>query len=170
MTTDPQAEPLPQVGWGECLLPLPTTSAPRELAAELRALLGAVPDWAPRGAPCPWLARAFRRFAAKPVASVSSETCDLIALVVSQDNSCRYCYGVQRAFFKIFGYSADQIEQLERDYHIAAITPADRAALDFSRRVSRANPRPSPQELDGLLGAGFSRSVVAELAFITGAA
>jgi alkylhydroperoxidase family enzyme len=155
------------IDWGECLVPLATT--PPDLATHLRKLLGVVPDWTPRVAPNPWLARAYGRLAAKPVAHLPSETVDLIALVVSQDNSCRYCYGTQRAFFKILGYSAERIAQLERDFHIAAITAEQRAALDFTRRVSRAHPRPGPQDVEPLLRLGFSHLAIAEIVFVTSA-
>lgn len=149
--------------WGECLVPVGI--APPALAAEIRQAMGVVPDWAARIAPCPWVARAFCRLATKPIAHMPGDLWDLIGLVVSQDNSCRYCFGIQRTFFRIFGYSEERIAQLARDFHLAAIPPAHRVALEFARRVSRASPRPRAEEIEQLARAGFSQLAIAEIAF-----
>src|SRR5213594_2947251 len=54
------------------------------------------------GAPAPagaaaarWLARAWAALVCRPVAGLLAALCGLVALVVSQDNSCRYCFGAQ---------------------------------------------------------------------------
>src|ERR1051325_7257442 len=131
--------------WGECMVP--RVPVPPELAAGVRAAVGAVPDWLARVAPCRWLVRAMCDAMTKPLAHAPPQLVDLIGIVVSQDNSCRYCYGVQRTIMRILGYRDDYIERLLRDVHAADVTPAERAALDFARRVSRAAPLPRRAEL-----------------------
>src|SRR5439155_50039 len=94
--------------------------------------VGAVPGWLARLAPSPWLVRALCEIIKRPFAHAPREVCELVALVVSQENSCRYCYGVQRAVFKIFGYRDAYLDALERDAQVSELTPAARAALDGS--------------------------------------
>ena len=105
----------------------------------------------------------------KPVAHVSPALCDLIALVVSQDNSCRYCFGAQRAVMRMLGYREAYIARLERSFHVADLSDAERAGLDFARRISRADPRPSRAEVERLARAGFSPPAIAELAYVAAA-
>ena len=105
--------------WGECLVP-PAVASP-ELTAEVRRAMRVVPAWVPRVAPVPWIVRAFAQIATKPWAYAPPELWDLVTLVVSQDNSCRYCYGVQRSLLKILGYRDDMLNRLERDFHLAGL-------------------------------------------------
>jgi len=153
--------------WEESLLP--PTPVPRALEAEVRRRMGVVPGWVARVARVPWIAHAWASMMAKPVAHISPALCDLVALVVSQDNSCRYCFGAQRAVMRMLGYQEAYIARLERDFHVAELSEAEQAALDFARRVSRADPRPSRSDLERLAKAGFSAPAVAELAYVAAA-
>jgi alkylhydroperoxidase family enzyme len=157
-TTFPDAE------WGECVVPsVPVSPA---LVAQVRQVVGAVPGWLARLAPCPWLVRALCANIGRPIAHAPFPLCDLIALVVSQDNSCRYCIGTQRAVLKIHGYRDDYIDRLVRDFQLADLAPRDRVALDFARRLSRADPLPGPADFQALVDAGFTPIAAAELAAV----
>ncbi|HZP43727.1 MAG TPA: hypothetical protein VFD84_19750 [Candidatus Binatia bacterium] len=147
--------------WGECLVP--RSSVPEDLKAAVRRAIGVVPGWLPRVAPCPWLARAMTALIQRPVAFAPPDLCDLIALVVSQDNSCRYCYGMQRTAMRIYGFDDAHIDRLIRDFHAAALPREQQAALEFARRVTRANPRPGRPELEEVLAAGVTREVAVEV-------
>jgi alkylhydroperoxidase family enzyme len=57
-----------------------------------------------------------------------------------------------------------------RDLHLADVSPAERLALDFARRVSHANPLPGRAEFDEVVRAGFSPLAVAEIAAMAAAA
>jgi AhpD family alkylhydroperoxidase len=105
----------------------------------------------------------------RPIAHAPLALCDLISLVVSQDNSCRYCYGAQRAVLKIHGYSDDYIDRLVRDFQIADLTPRERVVLDFARRLSRADPLPGPTDFQALVDAGFTPIAAAELVAVAAA-
>src|SRR5436190_822822 len=153
--------------WGECIVP--AVPVPPALRAEVRKAVGAVPGWLARLAPSPWLVRALCEIIKRPFAHAPREVCELVALVVSQENSCRYCYGVQRAVFKIFGYRDAYLDALERDAQVSELTPAARAALDFARRLTRANPRPGGADFEALVRAGFSRPAAAEIVFAAAA-
>ena len=153
--------------WGECLVA--SRPVPEAMRAEVKRQMGAVPGWLPRVAPLPWLVRAFVMTAGKPFAYAPLALWDLIELVVSQDNSCRYCFGMQRVLMKILGYPDANLAKLERDFHVSDLAPMERAALDFARKISRANPRPRRGEYEELERAGFSRPAIAEVAFAAAA-
>lgn len=149
--------------WPACIVP--SGPVPRELATSVRARVGAVPGWLAHIAPCPWLAHTMSSLVANPITALSPELTDRIHLVVSQDNSCRYCYGVQRAVLRIHGYTDADIERLVRDVHTGDDSPAERAAVEFARRVSRADPRPGRAEFARLLESGLDRLAALETAF-----
>src|SRR5262245_10183275 len=157
-----------EAAWGECLVPAVTVDP--AVASSVRRRVGASPDWLTRIAPLPWLVDATCTFIGKPFAYVRPELADMISLVVSQDNSCRYCYGIQRTILRILGYPDEQVERMLRDLHLADVSAAERAALDFARRVSRANPRPTRADFDAVVRAGIRPLAVAEVAAIAAAA
>ncbi len=87
----------------------------------------------------------------------------LIHLVVSQDNSCRYCYGAVRSMLKLLGYQEEYIRQLEQELTLIELEPAQKKALEISRKISRTNPRPGSIDLKDLERAGLSRVAVKEI-------
>jgi AhpD family alkylhydroperoxidase len=153
--------------WGECILP--SVDVPDTLAADVERQLGARPLWLSRLGRCPWLARLDAALSSIPVAFVEPRLCQLVVLIVSQDNSCRYCYGVQRSLLRIAGYDEHAIERLERDLASADLAPVERDALELARRVSRANPRPGAPDFAPLLTAGMALPAVVEIAAIAAA-
>src|SRR5947199_294873 len=153
--------------WEESLLP--PVPVPADLEAYVRRQFGVVPGWLARVAPAPWLARAWAALVRSPVAHLPPGIGDLAALVVSQDNSCRYCFGAQRAVLRMLGYREACRARLERDFPVAELSDAERAALDFARRMSRADPRPARAERERLAQVGFTAPAVAELAFVAAA-
>ncbi len=161
--------PLTDMEWGTCWLdPVPV---PPTLAAEVkRATGGMLPAWATRLASVPWVVRGFVRLNDQRFAHMSPRLSGLINLVVSQDNSCRYCYGATRALLKIQGFGDAAVARLERDLHLADVTPAEGAALRFARTVSQANPRPTAGDLAALARAGFTRPAIAEIAYVASCA
>lgn len=66
-------------------------------------------------------------------------------------------------FLAILGYDDDTIRRLERDSHVLDLGPPERAALDYGRKLSRANPRPGRAEYEDLLRLGFSPAAIAEI-------
>jgi len=45
---------------------------------------------------------------------------------------------------RIYGYDETTLARLERDFHLADLSSPTRIALDFARKLSRADPRPTP--------------------------
>ncbi|HYV56503.1 MAG TPA: carboxymuconolactone decarboxylase family protein [Candidatus Nitrosopolaris sp.] len=153
---------LSDIEWSECLLP--TGPVPREMSTEVRRIVGALPGWVPRLAPSPWIVRVFCDAIGRPSAYLEPAFCGLVNLVVSQDNSCRYCYGAQRAVMKILGYRDDYVDRLVRDFHVVDLPAGERAGLDYARRLSRADPRPGRAEREAVVRAGFDQHAVTEIA------
>ncbi len=116
---------------------------------------------------CPWLARGMVRLSTLPLAHLDHELADVAVVVVSRDNSCRYCYGRARFLLRAIGMSEERIESLEGELFAAEIEPRSRVGLDFARRLSRSNPPPSAADVKALREAGFSREELLELAFVT---
>jgi alkylhydroperoxidase family enzyme len=137
---------------------------PLALRTQVERRINMLPGWVPYVAAVPWVVDVLCDIIAKPVAHAPLPLCDLVSLVVSQDNSCRYCYGAQRAVLKIYGYADDYIDRLLRDFHVPDLSAADRAALEFARRLSRANPRPGAAEFAEVVRAGLAPVAVAEIA------
>jgi alkylhydroperoxidase family enzyme len=162
-----EAAALADVEWAECLVP--TGPVPAALGTEVRRVVGANPEWLARLAPCPWLVRALCSAISKPMAYAPMPLLELVGLVVSADNSCRYCYGIQRTILRIFGQRDEYLDRLLRE-DPAVTSPRERLALDFARRLSRANPLPGRADFDRVVQTGLPPLAVAEIAAAVGAA
>ncbi len=155
----------------------------REIEWARRPLVEPTPDaeierWARQsGAPsfyplryftrCPWLARSLTRLSTLKFAHLDPEFAEMPVLVVSRDNSCRYCYARARFSLRAMGMSKKRIESLEADLVTAELEPRSRLGLQFARHLSRSNPPPSAADVKALREAGFSREELLELAFVT---
>jgi uncharacterized peroxidase-related enzyme len=117
---------------------------------------------------CPWVVHSF--IALHPplfgLVYTSLALSELIALVVSQDNSCRYCYATTRTSLRLLGMSKKRIEELERDLSAANLSAAEKTTLDFARRISRANPLADGGEWHPLRKAGLEDLAIKEIAFL----
>ncbi len=153
-----------EIEWEECLL---EPRRNRAVEREIRKAGGFVSPAVSLFQPCPWLARsAGKTYRVRQLVHTELALADLIFLVVSQDNSCRYCYAAQRSLLRIQGFDEERIRRLEDMSFTAEEEPRERLALDFARRVSRANPPPSAGEKDALREAGYSEESVKEIAYV----
>lgn len=154
---------LADVEWEACVL---EPRRDRELEAYVRRGIGMVPSSVPYFTRVPWIVRAITEMLAAPARHVDPVLGDLVGLVVSQDNSCRYCYGIQRMLMRVHGVPDARIRQIEHDLLEAEIDPRAKAALDFARRVSRAAPLVSSAEIRALRAAGWTNDAIRELTFV----
>lgn len=160
---------LEAVEWEACMLePLLEPLRDQQLEAYLRHELGTVPSCAPYFATSPWIVRSLATVGQYQVGLVHTDfaLADLIGLVVSQDNSCRYCYATQRTLMRIQGVSEARLRQLDRDLFAAEIDPRQRSALESARRISRASPLASSLNRPQLRAAGYAEPAIKELAFV----
>lgn len=118
---------------------------------------------------CPWVARTAVLLdeSLVPLLHVDVRRYRYVSLVVSQDNSCRFCYAASRGLLKILAVPEVEIQALEQD-----LLTRDDAALNqelaFVRRVSRADPIPAA-EFRALIASGYSVDYACELAFVAAA-
>jgi uncharacterized peroxidase-related enzyme len=162
-----EAPDLRGVEWEACVLePRPDPAATRYV----RQQLGFVPDYLDYYTSCPWLARQFVYWPSMrvPLLAIEPTLVEMISLVVAQDNSCRYCYAATRVMLRALGFDHAAIHAIERDVATTDLAPATRAALDFARRLSHAQPLPGPAALASLRAAGFDRDGIREIVYATG--
>lgn len=114
----------------------------------------------------PWVAETIRDAFQPSWAELSPRLTSIGIFVVSQENSCRYCYGYARAALRIYGFGDAFITRVERDAELAEDDPRERAFIRFCRVLARSNPRPAHAERAELLAAGFSPLAVAETAYM----
>jgi AhpD family alkylhydroperoxidase len=152
------------VEWDACVL---EPRHDRELESYVRRELGAVPPAVPYFTASPWLVRSMAglSYHCAPLAHLDYELADLVSLVVSQDSSCRYCYGVQRTLMRVHGLPEARIRQIEQNFLEAEIEPRTKVALEFARRFVRASPPVSDADLHALSASGFGGPEIRELAF-----
>ncbi len=113
----------------------------------------------------PWLVDTLIVLSARLLTRVhlDRELTDLVGLVVSQDNSCRYCFAAQRAVLRILGYPEKRIVRLEQDLMIGDLGAPEKAALEYARKLSRSNPLPGPDDIARLRTSGFTDPAIREL-------
>ena len=118
---------------------------------------------------CPWLADTLVRLSVQLNTHVHLEPglSDLIGLVVSQDNSCRFCFGMQRAFLRVLGMSEERITRLEQDHLTGDFSEREHAVLELARRISSSRPLVSASEVEPLRALGMSRDEIIEAAGAT---
>ena len=133
---------------------------------EVRRVMGMVPDWMRRVSPSPWVRSVCLDWGSYQYDALPIRMRDIGFLVTSQENSCRYCYGVSRAMMRLLGYSDDLITRIEREAQLAELDPRERAFIAFCRNLARSNPRPSRAARLELIAMGFSPVEVAEMAFM----
>jgi len=91
---------------------------------------------------------------------------DLIQLVVSQENTCRYCYAAVRATLRIQGMSEARIRSVEGNLARADLTPREVAAIAFARAQSRSGLTAAGRARQTLLGIGIGEPEMKEIAFV----
>jgi AhpD family alkylhydroperoxidase len=152
------------VPWGECLLEERDDPA---VERQIRLTTGARVTGAMRYfVAAPWVAESMITLNARIMTRVhlDHDLADLAGLVVSQDNSCRYCYAVQRTLLRVLGFSEDRIVRLEQDLALGGLSTSELAAIEFARRISRASPLTVPADAEPLRRAGFDDAAIRELA------
>ncbi len=153
---------LHEIKWSDPILPARPDPA---WEAEVKRRGGRVGEVDRRIAPSPWVREAgFSVLNYRPSA-MPQRLYVICALVTAQENSCRYCYGANRAYMKILGYSESFISRLERDVQMAELEERERACIDFYRNLARSRPRPPRRERDKLIDIGYSALAVNEMAF-----
>jgi len=156
---------LKDVAWETCLL-APTRD--REMEAYAQAKIGVPFPTVRYFTPLPWLARAMVDVHPEFGLQVHLDLAlgDLIQLVVSQENSCRYCYAAVRALLRIQGMSEERIRALEGNLTRTDLKPSEAATLAFARALSRSTPATASAAKQALLDTGVSVAEMKEAAYV----
>jgi AhpD family alkylhydroperoxidase len=119
-------------------------------------------------APCPWVVRSMAgvNHDHALLAHLDLQLADLIGLVVSQDNSCRFCYAAQSVLLRIQGFPDQRIRELQQDLLSASIGRRESSALEFARRFSRASPLLAWSDTAAMREAGWSDAAIREIAVV----
>lgn len=156
---------LNQIAWEPCLLePRPD----RALEAYARRKMGFPSPGMRYFAPVPWLARALVDLHPEYglLVHLDQEVADLVSLVVSQENSCRFCYAAVRALLWTQGMSKARIQRIEQDLARADLPPRTVAAMAFGRTQSRTGPSGARQAREALRRAGFGDHELREISYV----
>lgn len=80
-----------------------------------------------------------------------------IRMLVSQDNVCDYCIGLNEAMLiERAGFTVDQIAAMKRDPATAPLAAKDKAMLVFVLKATRASKTASAADVEALRGLGWS--------------
>ena len=142
-----------------------------ELSRELRRALGVAPPGLEYIASCPWLARwtATVNLTDRTLVHVPLDLFEMIFMAVSQDNSCRFCYGGRETLLRILGFDQERIRRLEEVFFASDLDDRDLRALDFAKRVSHSNPLPTDADKQALRDVGYEEEAIRELVFVAAA-
>src|SRR5574337_983977 len=105
---------LARVEWEPCLI---EPRIDRALEGYARRRLGLPNPSVRYFAAVPWVARAIVDLHPEfgLLVQLDQRTADLIGLVVSQENACRFCYAAVRAMLWLQGLETERIERVEAD-------------------------------------------------------
>ncbi|HBW39138.1 carboxymuconolactone decarboxylase family protein [Desulfosporosinus sp. BICA1-9] len=80
----------------------------------------------------------------------------MVAVVVSQANSCSYCVDAHSAALKMMGFPREKILQLLDDVNSADISPAYKTLLNLAIKATREPHKISESEFQQLRDLGYS--------------
>ena len=158
------ANALEHVAWESCLV---EPSRDRALESYARRKQGIPQPSIPYFVSVPWLARALVDLHPEfgLLTHLDQDVADLVVLVVSQENSCRFCYAAQRALLWAQGMSRARVQRVEQDLTRADLPPRTVAAIVFGRSQSRTGPPGARDAREALLRAGFGVDEMREIAY-----
>ncbi len=156
---------LQDVAWEQCLF---EPRSDRAVESYARRKQGFPQPMIGCFAPVPWMARALVDLHSEYglLMHLDQAVADLIVLVVSQENSCRYCYAGVRALLWFQGMSRTQVQRMEQDLARAELSPRTMAAVAFARSQSRSGPTGARAARDALHRAGYGVEEMREIAFV----
>jgi AhpD family alkylhydroperoxidase len=96
---------------------------------------------------------------------LDQRTADLVCLVVSQENSCRFCFAVVRSMLWLHGMDTGRIRRVEQDFAGADLPARSKAAMTYGRAQSRQGPAGALAAWQTLRAAGFDALEAKEVAF-----
>ena len=93
---------------------------------------------------------------------------EMIAVVVSVANKCRYCIGAHSAALRKLTKDAALADAIAADHRTAPIEPRVRAMLDYATKLTLHPTEMTEADVDALRDAGWSDEDVMDIAEVTG--
>jgi AhpD family alkylhydroperoxidase len=155
---------LSHIAWEESLV---SPTHDRELEAYARRRFGMPHPTVRYFVDAPWVARAVIDLHVEfgLLLKLDQRTADLVGLVVSQENSCRFCYAVVRSTLWLHGMDSERIRRVEQDFASADLPARAKAAIEYGRAQSREGPAGALAAWQRLRAAGYDALEAKEVAF-----
>ena len=101
--------------------------------------------------------------------TLSYDTKESIALLISIENSCNMCVGVHKKIAKMLGMSDERVEQVMQGVDAIETSEGEKELLKFCIKASRKdNYKILKEEIDALNEFGYSDVQIVEAVAITG--
>ncbi len=95
--------------------------------------------------------------------SIPQSLKEVIALVVSKNNSCSYCVGAHTMALKAVGFDSKKIEELNQDYQSSSLSEKEKAVLDFSLKVTNESYKITEKDHENLKKHGMTEQQILEV-------
>lgn len=158
---EPERYPLPELG------SLPEDLRERIMAVQEKS--GFVPDVFLKLARRPAEFRAFFAYYDALMlkdSALSKAEREMIVVATSALNQCLYCVVAHGAILRIYQKDPLIADQLATNYRKAALTPRQRAMLDFACKVAASSALIDDEDHQGLLRHGFDAEAIWDIAAI----
>lgn len=93
---------------------------------------------------------------------------EMIAVVVSVANECRYCISAHSAALRKLTKDPELADAIAADHTTAAVEPGVRAMLDYALKLTRRPTEMDERDVAALRGAGWTDEDVMDIAEVTG--
>lgn len=98
--------------------------------------------------------------------TLSAKEREIINLVVSQVNGCKYCSAAHTAVGKMVGFSDEQVLEIRRVQ--VSFDPKYAALATFVKETAENKGRPSAQAYDALFEAGYNKANFIDILIVIG--
>lgn len=98
--------------------------------------------------------------------TLSAKEREVVNLVVSQVNECAYCLAAHTAIGKMNGFTDQQILEIRSGQ--ATFNPKLDALARFVHDITLNRSKPSPESVDALLVAGYSKANLIDILLVIG--
>jgi uncharacterized peroxidase-related enzyme len=103
----------------------------------------------------------------KGASGLSKAEREMIAVVVSVANECRYCIAAHSAALRKLTKDPALADAIAADHATAPVEPHVRAMLDYARKLTLEPTRMAPADVERLREAGWSDEDVLDIAEVT---
>jgi uncharacterized peroxidase-related enzyme len=104
----------------------------------------------------------------KGASGLSKAEREMVAVVVSITNDCRYCIAAHSAALRKLTKDAALADQIAIDHRAAAIPERTKAALDYAVKLTREPAMMTAADVEQLRDVGWSDEDVMDIAEVTG--